>query len=227
MHTLWLPIDGAARSYFYIYFFTTIPCTYNSSQIDGMDRNYTFYLHCYAKAHNLSCLDPFYSYLLIPEERGKTFSLSWNWTQVLLLHERPLQPLDHGSSGIFIYMELQHNAIFSVWNHFYPVCSYDWGEENKWKELGSNPRPFATQATALTTRPWLLGLVVKDSSQVWLSLFLEFVTQLLGRGFGQVCCCCCCCCWCFYPICALLSLLLNRQPSRELIFCSSIFPHNR
>ena len=36
------------------------------------------------------CLDPFYSYLLIPEERRKTFGLSWNQTQVLLLHKQPL-----------------------------------------------------------------------------------------------------------------------------------------
>ena len=58
-----------------------------------------FFLHGYATACNSSCLDPFDSYLLIPEEREKTFGLSWNWTQVLLLHKQPLWPLDHGSSG--------------------------------------------------------------------------------------------------------------------------------
>ena len=59
---------------------------------DGMARNYYYYFHVdgYARAHIL-CLDPFYSYLLIPEEK-KTFGLSWNQTQVLLLHvhKRPL-----------------------------------------------------------------------------------------------------------------------------------------
>ena len=59
-----------------------------------------FLLDGYARAYNLSCLDPFYSYLLIPEEKN-----------------------------------------------------------NIWSELESNPGPLAscTQATALTTRPWLLG----------------------------------------------------------------------
>ena len=32
-------------------------------------------------------------------KREKTFGLSWNLTQVLLLHKQLLWPLDHGSSG--------------------------------------------------------------------------------------------------------------------------------
>ena len=44
------PLDGMARNYYYYYYF----------HLDG-----------YARAHIL-CLDPFYSYLLIPEEK-KTF----------------------------------------------------------------------------------------------------------------------------------------------------------
>ena len=50
------------------------------------------YLHGYTRACNLSCLDPFHSYLLKPKERRKTFGPSWNRTQVLLLHihKRPL-----------------------------------------------------------------------------------------------------------------------------------------
>ena len=31
--------------------------------------------------------------------RGKTFGLSWNQTQVLLLHKQPLWPIEHGSSA--------------------------------------------------------------------------------------------------------------------------------
>ena len=53
-----------------------------------------------------------FSYLIIPEEREeKPFGLSLNQTQVLLLHKRPLKPLDHASSGIIMeeainYLEL-------------------------------------------------------------------------------------------------------------------------
>ena len=68
-----------------------------------MARNYIilfYYLHGCARSRNLSCVDPFYSYLLILKER-----------------------------------------------------------KNIWSELESNPGPLATQATTLTTRPWLLGLV--------------------------------------------------------------------
>ena len=67
------------------FFFTPIPCTYTSLPLDGI-----FFLHGYARACNSSCLGPFNSYLLIPEERRKTFGLCWNRTQVLLLHKRPL-----------------------------------------------------------------------------------------------------------------------------------------
>ena len=45
--------------------FTPIPCTYNSSPLDGMARNY----FSSRRARNSSCLDPFYSYLLIPKEK--------------------------------------------------------------------------------------------------------------------------------------------------------------
>ena len=51
---------------------------------------YYFFLLGYARSCNLSYLDPFNSYLLIREERKKPFGLSWNRTQVLLLHKRPL-----------------------------------------------------------------------------------------------------------------------------------------
>ena len=60
----------------FIVFFSPIPCTYSSSPLDGMARNcnYYFYLHGYARSRYLSCLDPFYSYLLIPEERKTIWS---------------------------------------------------------------------------------------------------------------------------------------------------------
>ena len=117
-------------------FFTPIPCTYSSLPLDGMARNYYFYLHGYARSRNLSCLDPFSSNLLIPKEK-----------------------------------------------------------KNIWSELESNPGPLASQATALTTRPWLLGQqacfllsslraresVRSISTEVKISFKLFFV--YLGRPF--------------------------------------------
>ena len=51
----------------------------------------------------------------------------------------------------FIYMDTQDHSIYRVWIHL--------PEEKKtiWSELELNPSPFASQATALTTRPLLLG----------------------------------------------------------------------
>ena len=45
------------------------------------------FLHRFASSRNLSCLDPFYSYLLIPEERRNTV---WSELELSLLHKRPL-----------------------------------------------------------------------------------------------------------------------------------------
>ena len=52
-----------------LFLFTPIPCTYTSLPLDSMAKNYFYFLHGYARSCNLSCLDPFYSYHLIPEER--------------------------------------------------------------------------------------------------------------------------------------------------------------
>ena len=41
----------------FITFFTPIPCSYTSSLLDGVARN--FFLHGYARSRNLSHLDPF------------------------------------------------------------------------------------------------------------------------------------------------------------------------
>ena len=69
------------------FFFTPIPCTYTSSPLDGRAGNYYFFSTWIRKS---IAIHPFNSYLLIPEERRKTIGLSWNRTQVLLLHKRPL-----------------------------------------------------------------------------------------------------------------------------------------
>ena len=53
--------------------------------------------------------------------------------------------------------------------------SYTRGKKkNIWSELESNPGPFASQATALTTRPWLLGP------------YLGFILYLLTTAFAAV-----------------------------------------
>ena len=61
----------AARCKLEVFFY---PCTYTSLPLNGMARNVFFYLHGYARSRNLLCLDPFYSYLLIPEKRKTIWS---------------------------------------------------------------------------------------------------------------------------------------------------------
>ena len=70
--------NSSSHAFLLVVFFTPIPCTLLVLLLDGMARKYYYYFHLdgYARAHIL-CLDPFYSYLLIPEEK-KTFGLSWN-----------------------------------------------------------------------------------------------------------------------------------------------------
>ena len=57
----------------------------------------------------------------------------------------------------FFYMDMQDHAIYHVWIHFIPTSLYPRREKTIWSELELNPGPPASQATALTTRPWLLG----------------------------------------------------------------------
>ena len=44
-----------------------------------------------------------------------------------------------------------------VWIHFIPTTLYPRREKTIWSELELNRGPLASQATALTTRPWLLS----------------------------------------------------------------------
>ena len=57
----------------------------------------------------------------------------------------------------FFYMDTQDHVIYHAWIHFIPTSLYPRRERTIWYELGSNPGPHASQATALTTKPWLLG----------------------------------------------------------------------
>ena len=70
-------------------------------------------------------------------QRGeKTFGLSWNWTQVFLLHKQPLWPLDHGSWGNFA---LNYATLFYFSHSFQCYCgevlSQATGVELKIREL--------------------------------------------------------------------------------------------
>ena len=66
-------------------------------------------------------------------------------------------PLDGMAKNQFFYMDTQDHAIYHVWIHFIPTSLYPRREKTIWSELQSNPGPLDSQATALTTRPWLLG----------------------------------------------------------------------
>ena len=56
-------------------------------------------------------------------------------------------------------MDKQEHIIHCVGIHFYSYLLIPEDKKNIWSELESNPGPLASrlQATALTTRPWLLG----------------------------------------------------------------------
>ena len=57
----------------------------------------------------------------------------------------------------FIYMDTQDHAILLCLDPFYYYLLIPEERKNIWSELELNPGPLATQASALTTRPWLLG----------------------------------------------------------------------
>ena len=62
---------------------------------------------------------------------------------------------------IIIYMDTQDHATYRVWIHFIPTSLYPRREKTIWSELELKPGPLASQATALTTRPLLLGQEVE------------------------------------------------------------------
>ena len=97
--THWTPVLHE-NDFFYSH--TSFSQTHTSLPLDGVARNYLFYLHGYARSCHLWSLDPFFP------------------------------------------------------------TSYALGEKKTiWSELESNPGPLAPQATALTTRPCLLGLYMQ------------------------------------------------------------------
>ena len=80
-------------------FLAPIPCTYTSLPLDGMARNYHFYLRGYARACHLLCQDPFLSYRLIPERKTIWTTLGSN--PACQLHKRARYPLRHCLSGMW------------------------------------------------------------------------------------------------------------------------------
>ena len=59
---------------------------------------------------------------------------------------------------ILVYMDMQDNKIYCFWSHFYPTSLYLMRRRNTiWSLLELNPGPLASQLTALTSRPCLLG----------------------------------------------------------------------
>ena len=63
----------------------------------------------------------------------------------------------------YLYMDTLDRAIYHVWIHLFPT-SYARGEKPFGLKLESNPGHLASQATALTTRPWLLGPASRDEA---------------------------------------------------------------
>ena len=87
-------------------------------------------------------------------------------------------PLDGMAKNYLIfYMDTQEHAIYHVWFHFIPTSLYPRREKNIWSELESYPDPLASQATTLTTRPWLLRQTIK---------IIYFVKILLFFSTGQM-----------------------------------------
>ena len=68
-------------------------------------------------------------------------------------------PLDGmARNALFISMDMQDHAIYQVWSHFYPTSLYLMRRRKSiWSLLEWNPGPLASQLTALTSRPCLLG----------------------------------------------------------------------
>ena len=58
-------------------------------------------------------------------------------------------------------MDMQNHAIYHVWIHLFPTSSAQ-GEKPFGLDLESNPDPLASEATALTTRPYRLGQIFTE-----------------------------------------------------------------
>ena len=67
-------------------------------------------------------------------------------------------PLDGMARNDFFYLHLYARITqFIVSGSIFSYRLISEEEKNIWSELELNPGPLASQVTALTTRPWLLG----------------------------------------------------------------------
>ena len=79
-------------------------------------------------------------------------------------------------------MDTLDHATYHVWIHFIPTTLYPRRDKTIWSELELNPGPHASQAIALTTRPWLLGLLRGGKvASSWLNL-----SKLCRKNFNWV-----------------------------------------
>ena len=105
-------------------FFTPIHCTYTNSQLDGMARNYLlFFIYMDTQDHAIYRVWIHVNPTSVYPRREKTLGLSWNWTQVLLLHKQLLRTtrpwlLGRGSSGSLI-------GIHRLWRTWVCIPSKD------------------------------------------------------------------------------------------------------
>ena len=80
-------------------------------------------------------------------------------------------------------MDTLEHEIYHVWIHFIPSSLYPRREKTTWSELKLNPSPLASQATALTARPWLLGQM--DGATVEPYPFLGLKVAILCMDAGH------------------------------------------
>ena len=84
---------------------------------------------------------------------------------------------------------MQDHVIYHVWIHFIPTTLYPRREKTIWSELELNPGPLASQATTLTTRPWLLRQQNKYlKREKWLT-FKSFGPRWCSSDFSILCLC--------------------------------------
>ena len=82
-------------------------------------------------------------------------------------------------------MDTLDHAIYHVWIHLFPT-SYARGEKPFGLELESNPGPLASQATALTTRPCLLGYQLVSYMRSIYSLVTQEFRQPVANDFKEL-----------------------------------------
>ena len=71
-------------------------------------------------------------------------------------------------SSFFFLHGYARSCNYHVWINFFPTSLYPRREKTIWSELETNPGPLASQATALTTRPFI-------PDEKWLTLLIKII----------------------------------------------------